>query len=126
MSVKLLQLRRRRLHDLFQVLIEANAVGRDFAQCKDRRLVLMVFDKWSCTLEKLAGALRGQEYESKAVFDLIETVFNGYARHSTGSYCAMPGGVKRRGKKSKTVRRVRRRPCPRRCTSRRRRSGRLF
>ena len=77
-----------------QVLFNARQIDcflGDFAEGDDRVLVIIAIDGQLLTAADVTGTLGGEQHEFEAVGDLLNAIFNGYARHAPGSPQSVEG-----------------------------------
>src|ERR1700690_2626790 len=75
------------------VLAELHEAGCDFAQRRDRGLVVAI-DAGSRSAGQLSRALGGQHHQREAIRDLIQAIFDGDASHRAADLTVVRAGVK--------------------------------
>src|ERR1700750_551540 len=75
--------RRRERESFSNIAFETNFSRRNLAERDDRRLVALGLDERSGAGRELTGAASGQDAESKAIVDELDTVLERDGRHGT-------------------------------------------
>jgi hypothetical protein len=68
--------------EFLQVGFAGNLLGRDFTQSRNRFFVLKMADHRFRTIFELTAPASGDQDERKAILNLTEAIFDGYAGHS--------------------------------------------